>query len=92
MILVCTAKIFQDNYRNIIPCYLSGGKKIYQAVSFFRLLVDQAVTARREHELSASFFELVVSTASQLKISGFSAKLLSAFLFTTQQLYIATEL
>jgi len=46
-------------FRIIIEtCYLSGGKKFYQTVSFFRLLVDQAVTARREHELSATFFEL----------------------------------
>lgn len=77
MILCCAAEIFQDNYRNIIVLlFVRKENKIHQTTLFFRLLVDQAVTARKEHELSATFFELFsISTMYDFKCSkGFSVK------------------
>lgn len=88
-------------FRIIIEtCYLSGGKKILSDSLIFQITCRSGSDCKEGAWIICNFLWiiqyllcmiLIVSVASQFKTSGFSTKLLSAILFSMQQLYMSTE-
>lgn len=81
MILGCTAKIFQDNYRNKILCYLSGKEKNPSDHIIFQTTCGSGSDCKEGAWIICNFLWiiqylscmiLIVSKAFQLKIRLFS--------------------